>query len=189
MLLFDRSGHQAVLTPAGKTLLRDEWPILESLDSLARRVKRVATGWEVELHIAISAVLPWQPLYELIHDFREIAQDTTLKLSIEVLSGNWNALASGRADLLIGADVAGAQSAAFSSAALGEIPFVFCVAPWHLLAKLDRPLSAHDIADYCAIVIADTSRNLPQQTRGVLTQQTTIIMPSMQEKTKPNAAA
>lgn len=182
VLLFDRSGHRAVLTPAGATLLRDGRPILESLDSLTRRVKRVATGWEVELRIAVSAVLPWQPLYELIHNFRQIAQDTTLKLSIEVLSGNWDALSSGRADLVIGADAAGAPAGGFSSAALGEISFVFCVAPWHPLAKLDRPLSARDIASHCAIVIADTSRNLPPQTRGVLTQQATIIMPSMQEK-------
>ncbi|MFQ6685074.1 LysR family transcriptional regulator, partial [Bordetella pertussis] len=102
--LFDRSGHRAALTPAGQALLAEGRHVLQSLDALASRVKRVATGWEGELRIAVSAVLPWTPLYDLIEDFRALAGATTLRFSAEVLSGNWDALASGRADLLIGAD-------------------------------------------------------------------------------------
>lgn len=182
VLLFDRSGHRAQLTPAGDILLRDGRPILQSLDGLARRVKRVASGWEQELRIAVSAVLPWRPLYELIQDFRSVAQDTTLRLSIEVLSGNWDALAAGRADLVIGADADGAPSGAFRSKDMGAISFVFCVAPQHPLAGLGRALSAQDIAAHCAVVVADTSRDLPPRTRGLQNQQAVIIMPTMQAK-------
>src|SRR5690606_16105189 len=66
VLLFDRSGHRARLTPAGETLLQDGRQVLQSLEALAGRVKRVATGWELELRVAVSAVLPWPPLYDLV---------------------------------------------------------------------------------------------------------------------------
>ena len=182
VLLFDRSGHRARLTEAGETLLHDGRHVLQSLDELAYRVKRVATGWEVELRIAVSAVLPWQPLYEVIEDFRVAGPGTTLRFSSEVLSGLWDALTSGRADLIIGADAAGAPAGAFASQAMGRTQFGFCVAPHHPLAEAPEPLTAQDIAAHCAVVVADTSRDLPARTRGLLSRQPMIVMPSMQSK-------
>jgi DNA-binding transcriptional LysR family regulator len=184
VLLFDRSGHRAQLTAAGETLLHDGRHVLQSLDELAYRVKRVATGWEVELRIAVSAVLPWQPFYALIEEFRQVGMSTTLRFSSEVLSGTWDALASGRADLVIGADAAGAPAGAFRSQAMGRTQFAFCVAPYHPLADLsaERPLTAEDIAAHCAVVVSDTSRDLPVRTRGLLTQQAMIVMPTMRDK-------
>src|SRR5690606_12811973 len=182
VLLFDRSGQRAQLTPAGQTLLQDGRQVLQSLDALAGRVKRVATGWELELRVAVNAVLPLSPLYDVMREFRELASVTTLRLSTEVLSGNWDALASGRADLVIGADAAGAPSGAYHSQPMGQMQFAFCVAPHHPLAALRRPLAAADIAAYCAVVVADTSRDLPPRTRGLLSEQPLIVMPDMQAK-------
>ncbi len=182
VLLFDRSGHRARLTPAGETLLIDGRHVLQSLDDLACRVKRVATGWEVELRIAVSAVLPWKPLYELVEAFQAVASATTLRFSSEVLSGNWDALTSGRADLVIGAGAAGEPTGPYRSQAMGATQFAFCVSPHHPLAALQRPLNGTDIARYCAVVVADTSRNLPPQTRGVLSEQNMMVMPTMQAK-------
>lgn len=184
VLLFDRSGHRAQLTPAGQALLRDGRRVLQSLDDLAYRVKRVATGWEVELRIAVSALLPWRPFYDLIEEFRQVGVSTTLRFSTEVLSGTWDALVSGRADLVIGADAAGAPAGAFQSQAMGRTQFGFCVAPHHPLAAVadQRRLTAEDIAAHCAVVVSDTSRDLPARTRGLLTQQPMIIMPTLQDK-------
>lgn len=182
VLLFDRSGHRAALTPAGETLLHDGRQILQSLDALAGRVKRVATGWELELRVAVSAALPLEPIYDVIAAFRELASVTTLRLSTEVLSGAWDALAGGRCDLVIGADAGGVPSGAYWSQPMGELQFGFCVAPHHPLAQFARPLTAADIADYCAVVLADTSRQLSPRTRGLLTRQPQIVMPTMQSK-------
>ena len=182
VLLFDRSGHRAQLTPAGETLLHDGRQVLQSLDALAGRVKRVATGWELELRVAVNAVLPLSPLYDVMREFRELASVTTLRLSTEVLSGNWDALATGRADLVIGADANGAAPGAYRSQPMGEVQFGFCVAPRHPLAALGRPLGADDISAYCAVVVADTSRHLPPLTRGLLSKQPLIVMPTMQAK-------
>lgn len=182
VLLFDRSGHRAVLTPAGEALLRDGRLVLQSLEDLTRRVRRIATGWEIELRIAVNGILPWPPLYDLIEAFQEVGSATKLRFSSEVLSGTWDALGAGRADLLIGADAAAAPASRFQSRPLGDMDFAFYVAPHHPLAKVDRPLSSADIAQHCAIAVADTSRALPALTRGLLDTQQMVVMPTMQAK-------
>jgi len=187
VLLFDRSGHRAVLTPAGAELLREGRLLLHSLDELANRVRRVATGWEPELRIAVSAVLPWAPLYDVIADFHALASHTRLRFSIEVLSGNWDALASARADLVIGADGPSAPSGGFQARPLGRMGFAFCVAPHHPLAQAAQPLAASDIAAHCAVAVADTTHHLAPLTRGLLASQQMLVMPDMQAKIEAQA--
>ena len=182
VLLFDRSGHRAVLTDAGAALLRDGRVVLQSLDDLTRRVRRIATGWELELRIAVSAVLAWDPLYDLIAAFQEVGGATKLRFSHEVLSGTWDALVAGRADLVIGADASAAPPGGYKSRDLGVAQFSFCVAPHHPLATIDRPLTSVDIAAHCAIVVADTARDRPPMTRNLLDLQPAIVLPTMQAK-------
>src|SRR4051794_30965229 len=57
VLLFDRSSRQARLTAAGEELLNEGRRLLEQLDAVANRVKRVATGWEAQLSIAVDGVI------------------------------------------------------------------------------------------------------------------------------------
>ncbi|ARP92621.1 LysR family transcriptional regulator [Bordetella genomosp. 9] len=182
VLLFDRSGHRAVLTPAGEALLEDGRILLKSLEDLTRRVRRIATGWEPELRIAVNGVLPWPPLHDLIEEFQQLGSGTKLRFSHEVLSGAWDALTSGRADLLIGGDAAHAPGGRFAARPLGEVRLAFCVAPHHPLASIDRPLTPEDIGAYCAVVVADTSRALAPLTRGLLDMQERVVMPTMQAK-------
>src|SRR5207253_8965886 len=52
VLLFDRSSRQARLTDAGTELLREGARLLQEIDAVANRVRRVATGWESQLTIA-----------------------------------------------------------------------------------------------------------------------------------------
>jgi DNA-binding transcriptional LysR family regulator len=182
VLLFDRSGHRAVLTPAGQALLDDGRLLLQSLEDLTRRVRRIATGWEPDLRIAVNGVLPWPPLYDLIEEFQELRSGTKLRFSSEVLSGSWDALTAGRADLLIGGDATLAPPGRFTSQPLGEVRLVFCVAPHHPLAGIEHPLTPEEIGAHCAVVVADTSRALPPLTRGLLDMQERVVMPTMQAK-------
>src|SRR3954453_10905936 len=50
--LFDRKGHRAVLTDAGKELLAEGRRLLQAAADLECRVQQVAKGWEAELGIA-----------------------------------------------------------------------------------------------------------------------------------------
>jgi DNA-binding transcriptional LysR family regulator len=55
--VFNRSGHRATLTEAGEELLREGRHLLRAAGELELRVKRVATGVETDLGIAISDIL------------------------------------------------------------------------------------------------------------------------------------
>lgn len=181
-LLFDRSGHRARLTPAGAELLREGRPLLEAFEALAQRVHRFATGWETELRVAVNGALNCAALLELVQDFETLGTGTRLRFSQEVLQGNWDALLSGRADIVIGADADAAPAEGFQSRAMGSLPFVFCVAPHHPLAKAPEPLSPADIDRHTAIVVADTARRLPAGTKGLLSKQHTITLPTLDLK-------
>ena len=83
---------------------------------------------------------------------------------------------------MIGAGAAGEPTGPYRSQAMGQAQFAFCVAAHHPLASAPQPLSRADITRYCAVVVADTSRNLPPQSRGILAEQPTLVMPTMQAK-------
>lgn len=177
--LFDRRGHRAELTPAGKALLHEGRDLLIMADSVERNVKRVATGWEAELRIAVGDLMPTGKMLELCEAFYQIAPDTRLRLSAEVLSGTWDALASGRVDFVIGAPGDGPTGGGYAQHALGKVAFVFVVAAHHPLADEPEPLSSNVIRRHRAVAAADSSRGLPPRTVGLLPGQTVLTVPDM----------
>ena len=180
--LFNRSGHRAVLTEAGEELLREGRHLLQAADALEARVKRVATGYEAELRIAVSDLIPLRDFYPLVAAFYAESCGTRLRLLKEVYGGCWDALASGRADLAVGAPGEGPAGGGFASRVLGVIEFEFVVAPSHPLAVYSEPLSSEDIIRYRAISAADSSRNLPPRTSGLITGQDVLTVPDMAAK-------
>src|SRR5450755_2282698 len=69
VLLFDRRSRQARLTAAGEELLDEGRRLLEQMDAVANRVKRVATGWETQLSIAVDGVISRLTMFELCESF------------------------------------------------------------------------------------------------------------------------
>src|SRR6185503_11552810 len=63
--LFDRKGHRAVLTEAGRELLAEGRRLLRAAADLECRVQQVAKGWESELRIAVDTVVGLDRLYGL----------------------------------------------------------------------------------------------------------------------------
>ena len=57
VLLFDRRGHKARLTPAGREVLDEGRHLLFAASELQRRVRRIGTGWEPELRIAVDTIV------------------------------------------------------------------------------------------------------------------------------------
>src|SRR5438045_5367157 len=69
VLLFDRRSRQAKLTAAGEELLHEGRRLLEQMDAVTNRVKRVATGWETQLTIAVDGVISRLTMFELCESF------------------------------------------------------------------------------------------------------------------------
>ena len=57
VLLFDRRSRQATLTAAGQELLDEGRRLLDQIDAVANRVKRVACGWETQLTVAVDDIV------------------------------------------------------------------------------------------------------------------------------------
>ena len=57
VLLFDRRSGQARLTAAGEELLDEGRRLLAEMEAVANRVRRVATGWETQLTVAVDDVV------------------------------------------------------------------------------------------------------------------------------------
>lgn len=186
LLLYDRRGHRAKLTDAGQELLTQGRHLLKAAQELEQRVKRAATGWEVELRIVIDGIIEFDSLLPLIQEFEHQACGTRLRISQEVLSGVWEALVLGRADLAIGAAYDGPDvirmQGDYQTRLLGNIDWVFAVAPAHPLAQVAEPLTAAIMQSHRAVAVGDTGRNLPSITAGLLSGQDTLTVPSMQAK-------
>ncbi|HOE40928.1 MAG TPA: LysR family transcriptional regulator, partial [Rhodoferax sp.] len=140
VLLFDRSSRQAKLTPAGAELLQEGARLLDDIDAVANRVKRVATGWEPQFTIAVDSIIAKATVMELCEHFLEQSPPTRIRLRDETLSGTLAALTSGQADLALGvADLV--QGNAIHTRPLGDVHFVYAVAPHHPLANAPEPLT------------------------------------------------
>ena len=186
LLLFDRRGHRAKLTPAGLELLTEGRHLLRAAGELEQRVKRTASGWGVELRIVVDNIIPFDHLLPLIADFDREAAGTRLRISVEVLSGVWESLLRNDADLAIGAPHDGPElirmRGGFQIRQMGELEWVFAVAPQHPLAGLAEPLDAALLQQHRAIAVADSGRVLPRMSTGLLNGQDTLTVPSLPAK-------
>ncbi len=182
VMIFDRSGHRAKLTEAGRKLLVEGRYLLEAAGSLENIVKRMATGWEAELRIAVDDLLPMDPLLPLIERFYQEVQGTRIRLSREVFGGTWDALSDDRADIVIGAAGDPPEEGTYSTLPMGHIRFVFAVAPDHPLAGAEEPVAEERRREFRAVAVADSSRRLAPRSAGILSGQDVLTVPDMLSK-------
>jgi molybdate transport repressor ModE-like protein len=205
VLLFDRSSRQAELTAAGTELLQEGRRLLQEMDAVANRVQRVASGWEAQLSISVEDLLSVPTMFELVEAFcglcdgrGAVAADgggsgrgdggersrpgTRLRLRSDVLAGTWEALVSGQVDLAIGVKGDLPNPGGIELRLLGEVEFVFCVAPHHALAAMPEPLVDAQLVHQRAIAVADTAQRLTPVTVNLLPGQDVLTVPSMRAK-------
>lgn len=185
---FERAGRRAVLTAAGRSLLEDGRTLLRAAGELECRARRIATGWENELRIALTALVDASLLFPLMEKFYRQLSGTRLRLSYEVLGGGWDALATDRADLAIGASGDAPPGGGYRTRPFGEVEFVFVVAPRHPLASAREPIAAAEIQRHRAVAVADTSRQLLARSSGLLTGQDVLTVPDMAAKAAAHVA-
>lgn len=181
VLLFDRSSRRALPTPAGQELLREGERLLQDIEAVANRVKRIATGWESQFTIAVDSIIAKATMMELCEHFFALNPPTRIRLRDETLSGTLEALTSGQADLALGvADTM--QSTSIHSQPLGEVRFVYAVAPHHPLASAAEPLSDERMRAHRAVAVADTIGRGRGITIGLLGGQEVFTVATMQAK-------
>jgi len=180
--LFDRSGRKATLTAAGHELLNEGRVLLRAAADLECRIQQVAKGWETELRIAVDTIIDPQSLFPLIERFTAEDAGTRIRLSTEVFGGGWDALQSARADLIVGASIEAPSGGGFATLPLGGVQWVFAAAPTHPITREPGKLTETVIARYRAVSVADTSRNTPPRTIGLVSGQDVLTVASMTDK-------
>jgi DNA-binding transcriptional LysR family regulator len=191
VLLFDRSSRVAQLTPAGAELLHEGRRLLQEIDAVASRVQRIASGWETQLAIAVEDILSIPTMFELVEAFcascptnqgdREVPA-TRLRLRSDVLAGTWEALLTRQVDLAIGVSGTYENPGDIEVRPLGELAFVFCVAPHHALAAATEPLPDAELVHHRAVAVGDTAQRLTPMTVNLLPGQDVLTVPSSRAK-------
>jgi DNA-binding transcriptional LysR family regulator len=201
VLLFDRRSRQAKLTAAGEELLNEGRRLLDQMDAVANRVKRVATGWETQLTLAVDGVISRLTMFELCESFYALCPEvasmrpgsgalapavggpgTRLRLRTEVMNGTWEALTSGQADIAIGVNADRGTPPGVQLKELGSIEFLFAVAPHHPLAAATTPISDAELLRHRAVAVADSAQRLTPLTVNLLPGQDVMTVSSMQQK-------
>src|SRR5215470_10636586 len=157
-LLFDRRRYRLQLTPAGHLLAQEAARLVQDVSRLTQRVKQVAGGWEDRLWIVTDEILEFDTLLPVIRAFDALKSGVTLRITHEVLSGTWEALRDGRADLIVGATNEPPAIPKLRWFELGVMEWVFAVSPDHPLARVKEPLERDVIGRHRAVVVADTAR-------------------------------
>ncbi|MFO1243957.1 MAG: LysR family transcriptional regulator [Ramlibacter sp.] len=182
VLLFDRSSRQARLTEAGEELLREGARLLDEIDAVANRVKRVATGWEPQFTIAADSIISRPVLMELAEAFFSLNPPTRLRIRDETLTGTLEALTTGQADLALGVNLEQGNTAGIQGKALGSVAFVYAVAPHHPLATAAQPLADALLQKHRAVAVADSVQRGSAVTVGLLGGQDVFTVPTMLAK-------
>lgn len=179
--VFDRTGHRAVLTPAGRLLLDEGRRILVATRELAAAARRQADRWEAELKIAVDATQRPDELWPVIAEFTAAHPAINVRMNEEVLAGSWEALVDARVDLAIGVTDPPAN-AGIQRTRFGRIAFVFCCAPEHPLASVPQPLAEDTIRAHRALVVADTARQFAPRSGNLIDGQPRLTVSSMRTK-------
>ncbi len=195
VLLFDRSSRQAQLTEAGRELLDEGRRLLEEMDAVVDRVRRVAGGWESTLAISVDDALSVPTVFELVEAFCGVCNGsrladavgeggaaTRLRLRTDVLAGTWEALVSRQVELAIGVGDQMPSVAGIERRPLGPLPFIFCVAPHHALAEFEGALTDGELVHHRAVAVADTAQRLAPVTVNLLPGQDVLTVPNMRAK-------
>ena len=119
---------------------------------------------------------------DLCEAFLALNSPTRLRIRHETLSGTMAALTSGQADLALGVALGQHMAADIQHMALGEVPFVFAVAPQHPLAQAAEPLSDALLVQHRMVAVADSVQRGSGLTVGLQGGQDVFTVPDMPSK-------
>ena len=156
LTLLDRSGYRVRLTDAGRAFHGEARVLLGTLETLKARAVQLAQGEEPELDVVIGDLCPLPQNLALLRSFFDACPGTRLNLHFEALSGPWERLLSGEADLIL--HHIDKSDPRFEYLDLFAVRLVPVVAPGFLKFPITRGITPAQMRDYVQCVIRDTAR-------------------------------
>lgn len=155
--LFDRSGHRAQLTDAGRVVL-DEGRLLLAR---ARRLEALAEGfqakWEPRLEVVIDGILPMEPILRAFKQLSDEGVPTRMQVRVEFLGGVQDRFEKDRADLMLVKDYT--PSRVLAAHPLPQVEAVLVAAAFHPLGRTSGPVSLETLHRHVELTVHDSSES------------------------------
>lgn len=181
ILILDRSGHRAVFTQVGQLLLEQGRHLLNASDELVHQIQRFSKGWETELYISYDGIIGQDPALTLISDMANECE-TQLHTQEDILSGGWESLISGKADILLSSTPTMELPNTVNTKVIGHVDMIWVAANNSQILNEQEPLSEVTRCQHTIVVVADTAFSSPKVTKNILSNQKTCTVSSMSNK-------
>ena len=181
-MIFRRQGRRAILTPAGQTLLQQGRELLIAADRIVENAHQVDKGWESQLNITLDTLWDIEQFLPLVSEFYNLNTGVQVNLNEEVMGGSLDAIIQKKADIIIGAPPPISPITGIKFQQITTSQWLFVVAKDHPLTTFTQPLSEHDISDYTAIIIKDSSISSPIVSHRIFKQTKVLRVASMEHK-------
>ncbi len=155
--LLDRSGYRVTVTNAGRSFHDHIRVFLREYDKLENHVAQLAMGEETELNVVIGDLCPVPETLGLLHRFFEGCPSTRLHLHFETISGPWERLQDGDADLII--HHINKSDPDLEYIDLGTIALVPVVAPNFLPFPISNDITPEQMRDHVQCIIRDSAKH------------------------------
>jgi DNA-binding transcriptional LysR family regulator len=172
--LLDRSGYRIALTDVGRSFHRIAQGPLRALEGLHTHAAQLAMGQESELRIVVGDLCPLPATLGLLRQFFDACPGTRLHLHFDAISGPWERLFDGDADLIL--HHIDSSDPRLDFIKLFDVQLIPVVAPGFLPFRITRSITPEQMRDSCQCIIRDTARHSPPRNYFVLegTQQWTV---------------
>jgi DNA-binding transcriptional LysR family regulator len=155
--LFDRSGHRAVLTEAGRMVLDEGRVVLARARRMESLASRFAEDWEPRVEAVIDGIFPMDPVMRALKRMADDGVPTQIQVKVEFLGGVQDRFEKDGADIMIVKDYV--RSASLVEHALPDVEVVLVAAEGHPLVTGDAPLALSDLQRHVELTVHDSSES------------------------------
>lgn len=152
--IFDRSGHRAILTAAGRSLLEEARDLMKRAHHLDALATSLGAGWEPELQVVVDGVVDFAPFLSVLKEFVERGIPTQLRVDVEYQDGVIERFEQDQAALMVALGLE--DGGRLKGVPLPAVEMVLVAAPSHPLAARSQ-LSHDDLRGYLDLVVRDSS--------------------------------
>ncbi|WP_129830961.1 LysR family transcriptional regulator [Vibrio parahaemolyticus] len=178
--IFDRSGHKALFTEAGKLILERGRAILQASEKLVNDATLLANGWELDITVAFDGIIPVSNFFQMVDALAEVSS-TRIRLQEEILAGSWESLNTGRADLLVCPSL-DTLPQEVKAEKIGKMSMIWVAATEHYVHKRSGEFDDSAREKYRIIAIADTAREQPALSINIIQKQPRLTVTNFTAK-------
>ena len=163
VVLFNREGYRAKLTPQGTVLFEEGRLLLARAKRMESLADRYREGWEPRLEAVIDGVLPTKPVMQALKTMADKGVPTRMQIKMEFLGGVQYRFEKDGADLMVAKDYC--ANPAYRTTPLPPVACVLVAANEHPLIQLGmrQKVSSTDLREFIQLSVHDSSESSGQK--------------------------